>query len=134
MKEKTAQVFHLNDDYKNFLVEIKNKVRSSRLQAALAANREMIQLYWYIGKRTIEKETETCWGDKWIETLSKDLQIIFPETRGFSTRNIKYMRRFAVNYPKVIAKQSVSQLPWGHIILLIQRVKDIAERDWYAIA
>jgi predicted nuclease of restriction endonuclease-like (RecB) superfamily len=130
-KSTQPVIFHTDAEYKTFLTEIKEKVRTSRLQAALSVNRELIALYWHIGKRIIEKEAETSWGDKLIEILSNDLQNTFPETRGFSTRNIKYMRQFAVNYPNEIGQQPVAQLPWGHIILLIQRVKNTRQREWY---
>ncbi len=79
-----AVIFHADARYKGLFNEIKNKTRSSRLQAALAVNKEAIMLYWYIGKRIIEKQVETKWGDKLIETLARDLQHSFPETRGFS--------------------------------------------------
>ncbi len=122
----------LNKDYRHLFSEIKSKVQTSRLQAALAVNREVIQLYWFIGKKIIEKQSETRWGDKLLETLSADLQNSFPETHGFSIRNLEKMRQFAKEYPNEITTQLVSQLPWGHIMLLIQRIKDKFIRDWYA--
>lgn len=122
---------HVDQEYKLLFAEIKTKIQTGRLQAALAVNREVIQLYWFIGKKIIEKQTETSWGDKLLKTLSNDLQQSFPETYGFSIRNLERMRQFAKEYPKAIATQSVSQLPWGHIMLLIQRVKDEVARNWY---
>ena len=127
-------IFHADDRYRTLFIEIKDKIRGSRLQAALAVNKEAIALYWHIGKRIIEKQAETKWGTKLIETLSNDLQQAFPETHGFSKRNLELMRQLAKEYPEMaIAKQTVSQLPWGHIILLIQRVTDTGMREWYAI-
>jgi predicted nuclease of restriction endonuclease-like (RecB) superfamily len=122
---------HLDHEYKHLFAEIKTKIQTGRLQAALAVNREVIQLYWFIGQRIIEKQSETNWGDKLLETLSNDLQHTFPETYGFSVRNLEKMRQFAREYPIEITAQPVSQLPWGHIMLLIQRVKDIIVRNWY---
>jgi len=130
MEEKTTQIFHLNDDYKNFLVEIKNKVRSSRLQAALAINREVVSLYWHIGKEIIKLQAKTDWGNKLIDRVSRDLQNAFPETHGFSKTNLKYMRIFAHLYPDGIGQQIVDQLPWGHIAFII-RIKDHQKRYWY---
>lgn len=124
-------ILHLDQEYKYLFAEIKTKIQTSRLQAALAVNREVIQLYWFIGKRIIEKQSETNWGDKLLEILSADLYQTFPETHGFSVRNLERMRQLAKEYPTEIATQPVSQLPWGHIMLLIQRVKDRAIRDWY---
>jgi predicted nuclease of restriction endonuclease-like (RecB) superfamily len=115
---------HLDQEYKHLFTEIKTRIQTSRLQAALAVNREVIRLYWFIGKKIIEKQAETNWGDKLLETLSNDLQLSFPETYGFSKTNLKYMRIFAYLYPDGFGQHSVDQIPWGHIMLLIQRVKD----------
>jgi predicted nuclease of restriction endonuclease-like (RecB) superfamily len=81
------------------------------------------QFYCQLGQMIIEKQAQTAWGSKFLEQLSKDLQADFPGTGGFSKRNLELMRQFAQLYPE-IAKQAVSQLPWGHIILLMQQVKD----------
>lgn len=81
----------------------------------------------------MDKQEQTQWGSSFLETLSRDLQHAFPETHGFSARNLTYMRVFARDYPNlVISQQVVAELPWGHIILLIQKVKIEVERDWYA--
>jgi len=73
------------------------------------------------------------WGDYFLEQLSHDMRQDFPEMQGFSKRNLEYMRRFASRYPKLeFAKQAVSQLPWGHIVRLIQMIKDESQREWYA--
>ena len=69
---------HLDREYKRLFVEIKTKIQTNRLQAALAVNREVIVLYWFIGKKIIEKQSITNWGDKLLETLSNDLQHVFP--------------------------------------------------------
>lgn len=117
-------------DYRAFLTALKDKIRSSRLQAALAINKEVVGLYWHMGKQIIEKQN---WGSKLIETLSHDLQNAFPETSGFSVRNLHRMRQFAARFPNItIAPQAVAQLPWGHISLLIQKIKDDDELGWYA--
>lgn len=128
-KEKNISI-NFTSEYKEFIADIKSKVRSSRLRAALAVNLEVIELYWHIGRKIIEKQS---WGSKLLQVLSNDLQHAFPGTHGFLIRNLHYMRKFAANYPlKPIMQQTVAQLPWGHIILLIQRVSDVERRDWYA--
>lgn len=120
----------LNKDYKELLDKLKSKIRSARLKAALAVNQEVIGLYWHIGKQIIDRQN---WGSKFVETLSKDLQNAFPETSGFSVRNLQRMRQFVVHYPNFeIMPQAVAQLPWGHISVLIHKVKDDAIRTWYA--
>ncbi len=123
----------LNKEYKVFLNELKNKIRNARLKAALAVNQEVIELYWYIGQQIIEKQKTTNWGDKLIETLSNDLRHSFSETRGFSPASLKRMRMFAEYYPNIeFGSQAVTQLPWGHIQLLLFKVKDGKIREWYA--
>jgi len=129
----TDAPIHLSHEYKALLGELKNRIRSARYQAALAVNRELIQLYWYIGKQIVEKQKEAVWGSKLIEMLSHDLRNSFPETSGFSIANLKRMRSFAQTYPDFqFGSQPVSQLPWGHISLLIHKVKDETERHWYS--
>lgn len=80
---------HLAPEYKAFLSTLKDKIRGARLRAALAVNQEVIQLYWTIGKQILEKQEQTAWGSKLLDVLSKDLQNTFPETHGFSARNLK---------------------------------------------
>ena len=131
MKQNTSEqeiVLSLNKEYKTLLNELKNKIRGARLKAALAVNHEVISLYWHIGKQIIERQN---WGSKLVETLSKDLRNAFPETSGFSVRNLQRMRQFSANYPNFeILPQAVAQLPWGHISVLIHKVKDDTARCW----
>jgi predicted nuclease of restriction endonuclease-like (RecB) superfamily len=120
----------LGAEYKTFFSELKNKIQSARMKAALAINCELIKLYWYIGKQIIDRQD---WGSKLITTLSRDLQYAFPETSGFSERNLQRMRQFAAYYPDFkILPQAVAQLPWGHIAVLIHKVKNEKARNWYA--
>lgn len=117
-------------EYKSLLNQLKTKIRGARLKAALAVNHEVIALYWHIGQQIIERKN---WGSKLIDTLSRDLKNAFPETSGFSVRNLQRMRQFAAHYPNFeIVPQAVAQLPWGHISLLIHKVKDESVRCWYA--
>lgn len=129
--KQNAVVLNLSHtEYKTLLSKLKSKIRNARLKAALAVNRELIGLYWHIGQQIIERQD---WGSKLLETLSKDLQNAFPETSGFSIRNLQRMRQFATHYPDFeIMPQAVAQLPWGHISLLIHKVKDESIRHWYA--
>lgn len=94
-------------DYRAFLTALKDKIRSARLKTALAINKEVIDLYWHLGNQIIEKQN---WGSKLIETLSHDLQNAFPETSGFSVRNLHRMRQFAARFPEItIVPQAVAQ-------------------------
>lgn len=133
MNKQKELTFQIEKSYKNLLNEIKNKIRSSQLNAAYAVNNELIKLYWNIGQKIIKKQKETSWGSKLIEALSHDLRNAFPETSGFSPVSLKRMRMFAQYYPDIeIGSQAVTQLPWGHIQLLLFKVKDKAKREWYA--
>ena len=119
-------------DYGSLLNEIKEKVRTSQIKAALSVNTELITLYWEIGRSIYRKQQEEGWGAKTIENLSKDLRSAFPEMKGFSFRNIKYMVHFAKEYPDFeIRQQLVAQIPWGHNLLLLQRLRSEEERVWY---
>jgi predicted nuclease of restriction endonuclease-like (RecB) superfamily len=125
------ETFHFSPEYREFFGEIKTRIRTSRFQAALSVNCEVINLYWHIGNQIIDRQKNTAWGAKLIDALSKDLRNAFPETSGFSAVNLKRMRSFAMTYPDVIGSQPVTQLPWGHIITLIHKVKKANERAWY---
>ncbi len=120
-------------EYKAFLKEIKEKILSSQVKAALAVNRELITLYWEVGSRIHLKQKSEGWGAKTIENLAKDLKTSFPDMQGFSSRNLKYMVHFAREYPDfAIGQQVVAQIPWGHNILLLQKLTSLEERFWYA--
>ena len=85
----------LPGDYETVLGEIKTRIRTERLQAVLAANSAMVLLYWDIGRRILDRQQREGWGAKVIDRLAADLRREFPEMKGFSPRNLKYMRRFA---------------------------------------
>ncbi|MBE2203992.1 MAG: DUF1016 domain-containing protein [Chthoniobacterales bacterium] len=114
------------------LQDIKEHLRSARLRAVLAANPIVIEAYWHTGKIILQRQSESAWGAKVIDRLAADLREEFPEMGGLSARNLLSMSLFAAAFPDgPIAKQPVSQLPWGHIIRLLQMVKDPAARDFY---
>lgn len=133
-KPEILNSFRLDKEYKTFLDHLKHKVQSARLKTALAVNQEVIALYWYIGKQILEKQKTTNWGDKLLEVLSSDLRNLFPETRGFSATSLKRMRMFAACYPQLeFGSQPVTQMPWGHIQLLLFKIKDVQIQAWYAV-
>ena len=104
-----------DSEYKDWLIEIKSKVRVSQIKVALSANAELILFYWELGKMIVEKQKETNWGDKLTKQLSKDLQDEFPEMGGFSVTNLKYCRQFYLFYSLdlSIGQQPVDQLQSG---------------------
>lgn len=123
---------NLAKDYQSFIEEIKTRILSSRYQAARAVNKELILLYHHIGTQILEKQKAQGWGAKVIEHLSKDLKSNFPEMKGFSSRNLKYMRQFAELYPDLeFVQQAVAQLPWGHNVYLMNFIQDQDERSFY---
>jgi predicted nuclease of restriction endonuclease-like (RecB) superfamily len=115
---------NLEPEYQTLLIHIKQYYQKAQLKAAYAVNREMIQFYWQLGRIIIEKQVKTIWGSKFLEQLSKDLQAEFPGTAGFSVRNLKYMRKFAQLYSE-IGQQPVAQFPWGHIIVLMEKIETV---------
>lgn len=119
--------------YANLLGVLKEKIRNSQLKAAIAVNVELIQLYWEIGGEILRKQKEEGWGAKVIERLAKDLKAAFPEMAGFSPRNLFYMKQFAEAYPELsILQQAAAKIPWGHNMVLIDKLKDLKQRMWYA--
>jgi predicted nuclease of restriction endonuclease-like (RecB) superfamily len=122
----------LPTDYQMFLHSIKTRVQQAQFQAVLSVNKELILLYWYIGKEILIRQEKEGWGSNVIGRLSRDLHAAFPQMKGFSLRNLKYMRALAATYQdEAIVQQAVAQLPWGHNIILLEQVKDDQERLWY---
>ena len=118
--------------YAKVLTELRNKIKNSQVKAALAVNKELILLYWYIGQKILKQQKHEGWGTKVIERLANDLRREFPDMKGFSSRNFKYMRALAKTYPdKSIVQQLVAQLPWGHNCVIMDKTKDKSEREFY---
>ncbi|KWE99517.1 hypothetical protein WL80_32105 [Burkholderia ubonensis] len=121
------------DDYRSWLTDLKQRVEHARQRAAASANRELVTLYWQIGRDILERQQRQGWGAKVIDQLARDLKDAFPDMRGFSPRNLKYMRALAQAWPAPeFVQQAVAQLPWSHVVTLLDKLKDPATRDWYA--
>lgn len=130
---KTDTALRLDKNYADFLSGIKERLRTAQIRAAQAANTELIKFYWQLGQDLIEKQKAFKWGQGFLEQFSHDMRQAFPEMQGFSKRNLEHMRRLALNYPEMdFAKQAVSQLPWGHIVRLMQTIDNNQSREWYA--
>lgn len=118
--------------YDEFLGELKERIRSAQVRAALAVNRELVLLYWQIGRDILSRQQQQGWGAKVISQLAKDLKKAFPEMKGFSRTNLLYMRAFAQAYPdEQFVQQLAGQIPWFHNCVLLDKLKDSAERQWY---
>ncbi len=119
--------------YPDWLAELKTRIYSAQQRAALAVNRELVLLYWQIGRDILERQAREGWGARVIERLAHDLRTAFPEMKGFSPRNLKYMRGFAQAWPDAGFVQAVlAQLPWYHQIALLDKLSDAEARRWYA--
>lgn len=119
-------------DYGQWLADIKNRVLTARHKAALAVNAELVSLYWHIGRDILQRQAAQGWGSKVIDRLGRDLREAFPEMKGFSRANLLYMRAFAEAWTDFeIVQQSVGQLPWGHNVLLLNRIKEQEARLFY---
>jgi predicted nuclease of restriction endonuclease-like (RecB) superfamily len=121
--------------YAELLGQLKERIRSAQLRAGLAVNREMVLLYWQIGRDILQRQAHEGWGAKVIDRLAADLHHAFPDMTGFSPRNLKYMRAFAEGWPDdAIVQQAAAQIPWFHNCVILDKVKDPEERLWYARA
>ncbi|MFB2967425.1 YhcG family protein [Aerosakkonema sp. BLCC-F183] len=127
-----ANSLSIPEDYNDFLRELKERIRNAQVRAALSINRELVLLYWQIGQDILNRQQQQGWGAKVIDRLANDLQKAFPEMKGFSSRNLKYMRSFAETYRDFeFVQQVVAQIPWGHNVRILDTVKDSVEREWY---
>jgi predicted nuclease of restriction endonuclease-like (RecB) superfamily len=125
----------LPSGYASFLEDLKSRVRAAQLRAVIIANREMVMLYWGIGRDILHRQREAGWGAKVIDQIAADLSREFPTIQGFSPRNLKYMRAFAEAWPdEPIVQEALAQLPWSHQIALMEKLKTKAERLAYAAA
>lgn len=150
-----ASLIATPEGYADWLTDLKGRIHTAQQRATLAVNRELVLLYWQIGQDILARQAAQGWGAKVIERLAHDLREAFPEMKGFSRSNLMYMRAFAEAWPKgAIVQQAVgqldnaanvqqavaplvqellAQLPWGHNLVLLTRLKDPETRRWYAI-
>jgi predicted nuclease of restriction endonuclease-like (RecB) superfamily len=129
---KSGSLFPIDENYTSFLRSLKDRIRQAQIKAALAVNKELTLLYWQIGQEILVRQREEGWGAKIIDQLAKDLKREFPEVKGFSSRNLKYMRAFAEAYPEEqFVQQVAAQIPWFHNCVVLEKVKAPNERIWY---
>lgn len=131
-----------DSEYKKLLSDLKEKVRSSQLKAAVKVNYELLDLYWNLGKEIVEKQKQFSWGESFLKTLSEDLRKEFPNMKGFSAENLKHIRYWYIFYNDyLIGLQVVTQLsdverkiksiPWGHNQRIMYKCKDVEEALFY---
>jgi len=127
------QLLPFDEDYKSLLRELKERIHQARLRASLAVNQELVLLYWDIGQEILRRQAQQGWGSKVIDKLSNDLRHEFQDIKGFSARNLKYMRAFAEAWAdKTIVQRVVAQLPWGHNIRILDKADTHEKRLWYS--
>ncbi|MBV2146037.1 MAG: DUF1016 family protein [Wolbachia endosymbiont of Pissodes strobi] len=119
-------------EYTEFLEQLKDRIATSRYKAALAVNSKLIVLYHHIGTEILKRQKEHGWGAKIIDQLSKDLRSAFPEMKGFSPRNLKYMRKFAEEYSDIeFVQEPLAQLTWYHNVTLLEKIESRETRLFY---
>jgi predicted nuclease of restriction endonuclease-like (RecB) superfamily len=141
-----------NTEYKSWLSYLKSTIKQRQLKAVLSVNSELILLYWELGRQIVEKQEEAKWGSRLIDSVSRDLRLEFPDVSGFSKSNLYSMKAFYLAFsqsevifhqlggklkpsdvlPEIVEKYCV-KLPWRHIVLILQKVKDTKEAEFYFI-
>jgi len=133
MADQPVKLTQPPEGYADWLADLKTRIHSAQQRASLAVNRELVLLYWQIGRDILARQAEAGWGAKVIERLAQDLRAAFPDVKGFSRANLMYMRAFADAWPDdEIVQQAVGQLPWGHNLVLLSKLKSRQERLFYA--
>ena len=127
-----TDIFVTPHDYGQWLAALKQRIQSTQQRATLSVNRELVLLYWHIGREILGRQQAQGWGARVIEQLARDLTAAFPDMKGFSRRNLLYMRSFAEAWPEPEFVQEVlAQLPWYHQVTLLDKLKTRPEREWY---
>ena len=123
----------LPDGYVELLEQLKHTVATARWHAQRTVNTELLQLYWRLGSTILLRQQQQSWGTRVIDRLATDLRAAFPDMRGLSRSNLFYMRAMAAAWsPEAIVQQPVGQLPWGHVTVLLDKLSEQQQRDWYA--
>ena len=142
-----------NSEFKSWVSQLKKDIRSTQVKAAIKVNTELLRLYWRMGADICEKQKSAIWGDGWLKELSRELMAEFPDMKGFSHRNLKYIRQWYEFYNQqlIIGQQLVAQLrnderqqpvatisedvffsvPWGHHLYIISQCKDVERAVFY---
>lgn len=116
-------------EYLSIIENIKHEINAAQYRAAVHVNSDMLLLYYDIGCVINEHKT---WGSKFIDNLAADIRLAFPKSKGYSVRNLKYMAKFAETYAeREFVQQVVAQIPWGHNIVILDKVNNLEERKWY---
>lgn len=133
MSDAPISLLPVPEGYVEWLAALKQRIGSARQRATLAVNRELVQLNWHIGRDILARQAEQGWGAKVIDRLAHDLRTAFPDMKGLSPRNLKYMRAFAEAWPdEGFVQEVLAQLPWYHQLALLDKLSSPETRRWYA--
>ncbi len=133
MEEKNSSI--VSPEYLNFKNEITARIRSAQYEALKAVNKEMIALYWEVGKRITEQQTASGWGKSVVENLSRDIQKEFPGIKGFGVSNMWDMARFYAEYQSdEILQPLVGEISWSKHIVILTKCKETRQRQFYILA
>ena len=126
--------FSAPDGYREFISDLKRRVRTTQFRAVRAANTEVLRLYWSVGRSILDRQRDQGWGAKVVDQISADLRREFPGQRGWSRRSLLYMRQVAEAWPteSEFVQQPVAQLPWGHVTIIVGKLQTREDRTWYA--
>jgi predicted nuclease of restriction endonuclease-like (RecB) superfamily len=136
-------IINKDKDYFIFINELKKRIKSSQIKASISVNKELLQLYWELAEKIVEKQKNSKWGDGLLKQMSKDLQKEFPDMKGFSVTNLKYILQWFLfwtsdnsNEKQNVAqlkksRQLVGQIPWGHNLKIISKIKNKEEALFY---
>ncbi|HPI20858.1 MAG TPA: PDDEXK nuclease domain-containing protein [Candidatus Kapabacteria bacterium] len=124
-----------SEEYKNFFLEVKKKIRDAQYEALKVVNTHLINLYWDLGKMIVEKQSSYSWGKSIVENLSKDLQLEFPDIRGFSARNLWNMKVFYEEYHSIeILQPLVAEISWAKHLVIMNKCKEVQEKRFYILS
>jgi len=120
------------NEYKNFIIVLKERIHAAQYEALKVVNRELINLYWDIGKMIVEQQEKNSWGKAIVDNIAEDLQKDLPGITGYSSRNLWYMRNFYLNYKDdKILQPLVAEISWTKNIVIFEKCKDALEREFY---
>jgi predicted nuclease of restriction endonuclease-like (RecB) superfamily len=132
-KQRASSLTARPAGYAEWLADLKARVHAAQQRAALAVNSELLRLYWQLGRDILDRQEREGWGAGIVDQVSADMRAAFPDMRGFSRANLMYMRAFAEAWPEPeFVQQPVGQLPWGHNVVLLTKLKDGPARLAYA--
>lgn len=130
IESEAKRVLMNSSEYISIVENIKREITGAQYRAAVHVNADMLLLYYDIGCVINEHKS---WGNKFIDNLASDIRVAFPESKGYSVRNLKYMAKFAARFPnREFVQEALAQITWYHHIALMDKVKNVDEHVWYA--